>query len=142
MDQHAERTRKKRLPYWAALLLGILGCAIVANILTIGLQFGAFNPWQSLPAALPGAARIVDADETHVWVATGDGSILTYELYCVGSSSCREWQPVRNASDIKPARVVPLARGPQCPKSAIGLFPIGPAGEVVVCVLSAFPGPE
>lgn len=142
MDRDAKPTRRKRLPYWAATLLGVVGCAITANALTIALQFGAFNAWASLPATPPSTVQIVDADETNVWVETGNGSIFWYELYCVGKNTCGRWVPVRDASDIKGSRVVPLERGQQCPKSARALFPIDPAGGMVECVHVAYPGPE
>jgi hypothetical protein len=134
--------RRKRLPYWAAMLLGVVGCAITANVLTIAMQFGAFNTWASLPVAPSGTMQIVDADETNVWVGTGDGKVFWYELYCIGKSTCRQWVSVPNVSDIKASRVVPLQIDQQCPKSGSALFPLTPTGRMVECVLVAFPGPE
>ncbi len=142
MDQYAKPKKKRRFPYWAAMLLGVVGCAITANAFTIALQLGAFNTWASLPDTPPGTAQIVDADDTNVWVKTGDNDIYWYELYCVGKDTCRQWAPVRSASEIKASRVVPLQRGRQCPKSASDLFPVNPAGGLVQCVLVAYPGPE
>ncbi len=142
MTNNADRKKKKMLPYWAALLLSLIGCAITANVLTIALQMGVFNAWASLPAAPAGAEQIIDADETNVWVKTGNGSIFWFELYCIGKNTCGQWVPVRSASDIKAYHVVELQRGQHCPKSAAGLFPLDPAGRMAECVWVAYPGPE
>ncbi len=142
MSEHAKPARRKRLPYWAAMLLGILGCAITANVLTIAFQLGAFDAWASLPPSPANTVQIADADELNVWVKTADGNVFWFELYCYGKDTCGQWVPLRNESEIKASRVVPLQRSEQCPKSAGDLFPLDPAGGMAQCVRVSYPGPE
>jgi hypothetical protein len=142
MNKDTKLDLKKRTPYWAAMLIGIITTIVVSYLLTINFINGAFTFWKSLDSPPSGASHIIDADPDNIWIEANDGHIFTLSLYCYRNESCYRWVMVDNASDIPPTQYVPLERGVNCTGIRDGFFPRNPMGKITECVSATFYGME
>jgi hypothetical protein len=144
MNNKVELKRKKRYPYWQALLLGILITCIASNVLTILFQFGTFTPWKALPRSPSKAVHIIEADPDNIWIELEDKRIFALTMYCYQNKNCYHWQIVNNSAEINPINYHQVQKEKDC--TSISDFPGNPwFGKVSECILApayGVPDPE
>jgi hypothetical protein len=146
MDKDIDDKQRRRIPYWAVMLITVTTTCVLANLFTMAAQRGYFRLWKSLPLLPANAVSILDADGNNVWVETEDGNLYTLKLSCGNTdTNCNQWSRVNDPSGITPFQCTPLQRGASC-NSLEGPFSLGNPliGEVQECVVAngCFPDPS
>ena len=130
--------RRKILPYWLTLLIGLVLSCILMNLLTITFQTEIFNFWSwiTLIDAPAGIKRIIAARPNQAWVETQEGSLFIADrsFACPGDfTMCWEWRSVSNLSEI-PQQTFSIRRGDHCKNLRSDHSPRNPIGKMVECV--------
>ncbi len=138
--------RRKILPYWFTLSIGVVLSCILMNLLTIIFQHEIveFWSWTTLSDAPAGIKTIVTARPNQVWVETQDGGLFIGDIdfSCPGDFTvCWEWRSVSNFSEI-PQQAFPVRRDDNCKNLRNDISPRNPRGEMVECVYAYELGAE
>jgi hypothetical protein len=138
--------KRRRLPYWVALIIGIIAVCLLGNFLTFIFQTGILLPWKSLPKLQSKVVHILDADPYNVWVQTNDDRIFVLTLDCCTYQKYHKWLEVDSLEDVVPFLYhhdiitnEPIKRGVNCDNLSIFNPWIGKTTE---CVLTRGLGPE
>jgi hypothetical protein len=132
MNTESESKPKKRLPYWAVLLIGVIVTGVVANLLSTMLQIGGLTTWKSLSKPPSQAIHIIYTDSNVVWVKTKNSEIFELTVNCY-RENCFQW--LKTTEDLPgPSAGTFLSRGTNCASLSTEVFPISPSEKVVECV--------
>lgn len=138
--------RRKILPYWLTLLIGVILSCILMNLVMITFQaeIFAFWSWITLGDAPANIKTILAARPNQVWVETQGGNLFIgdVDFSCPGDFTlCWEWRSVSNLLEI-PQQVFSIRRGDNCKNLRSDLSPRNPKGEIVECVYAYEIGAE
>ena len=139
--------RKKGIPYWRALVVGILIPLIGVNLYPIFVLWtdGLYNTWIPLKGPPSGAAQIIIFPMKwlgKIWVKANNGTYYSAKLLCNQASSddalnmCDprftppDWKPEEKISQTPGEKIL---RGSNCSSLKKGIFPFNPAGPIREC---------
>ena len=131
----SESRPKKKLPYWAVVLIGVIVTAIVANFLMSIFLVGGFTSWTALPKPPSQIIHVVHADTNNVWVETTDAQKFKLLLNCYNNKSCYQWTKVDDVpKPIDSYSGLSLDKGTDCTSLNKNRFPTAPFGKVIECL--------
>ena len=140
---NTSRPQRKTLPYWLALLIGVVLTCILTNAVTASSQFGMFNSWTSLNSPPSGAKKLIDAQYNQIWIEANDGRFFTASILfnCEGKDMCWEWEVIDEVPKMFESDF-PLMRASSCKEVRDDKFLSNPDGQIVECVYARFLGPD
>ena len=135
---------KKRIPYWRALIVGILIPVIGGFLFAILMSYGAFTAWKPFEGPPSGIAQIITIQwdrNGKVWVKANDGAYYSGNLLCYGNSGeasyvfvpillYHNWKSIKDISQIPQENIL---RGRNCTSLRMDIFPFNPAGPIREC---------